>query len=389
MAIFKEKIKVLLYGNVHGAYRCENLIKFLLDSGYYVSFVYPDFYLRGRGKQTFFTQFIRKVFSKFYLIELFVKAALADVIYVLPMSGNFIQSALWVSKLFKNKLVIEPYISMYDTYVRNKDDIKEGSKAAKEILKKDILAFTKTDYIIHLSAYELAYWAKVLDIELDPNKVFIAPLFTESRLSLKRQFMQDGSLNICWWGTILPLHGVDNILQAMKILKEKELPFTCNLFGAYGSGYAERFHAYENKIKQDELSDRVFLRKDLKFSDGSLPKYLVENCDLALGVFGNNERARNSATPNKLVESLAMGIPTLNMNFPGLKEFLNPEVDFWTCEPTGESIAQTILAIINGTAPAVDWEQTRQKALNTFSLTRYQEVVTKVLDKVEDDLQKE
>jgi len=33
--------------------------------------------------------------------------------------------------------------------------------------------------------------------------------------------MQDGVLRICWWGTFIPLHGLDNILQALKILKEQ------------------------------------------------------------------------------------------------------------------------------------------------------------------------
>jgi len=35
--------------------------------------------------------------------------------------------------------------------------------------------------------------------------------------------MQDGVLRICWWGTFIPLHGLDNILQALKILKEQDL----------------------------------------------------------------------------------------------------------------------------------------------------------------------
>jgi len=114
--------------------------------------------------------------------------------------------------------------------------------------------------------------------------------------------MQDGILRICWWGTFSEMHGLDNILEAMKLLKEK-VPFICNLFGVDNPF----FNIYAEKFSQKNLI-HVFLRKDLKFFDDSLPIYLVENCDLARR-FGNTDRARN-AFPIKLVEALSMGIPT-------------------------------------------------------------------------------
>lgn len=76
-----------------------------------------------------------------------------------------------------------------------------------------------------------------------------------------------------------------------------------------------------NKIKLAELKHHVFLRKDLMFFDKSLPQYLVEECDLALEIFGNTEKAR-SAVPNKLIEALSMKIPTLTMNSPACTSFL-------------------------------------------------------------------
>lgn len=189
--------------------------------------------------------------------------------------------------------------------------------------------------------------------------------------------MEDGILRICWWGSFIPLHGLDNILQAIKILKEQNLSFTCNLLGVD----KPPFYTYVEKIQLNNLEQCVFLRKDLTFSDGSLPKYLIDNCDLALGIFGNTDKARH-AFPNKVSESLSMRIPTLTMNSPALEEFFNPETDLWTCEPSPESIAQSILTIARGAAYPVNWEQTRQKAVDTFSVARYQEVLSKVLSKV-------
>ena len=377
-----KNFKVLLYGNFFNRdYRSKILIKFLQDSEYCLTQVFPGFY-RTKEIDRFFT--IEKFLIIFCWIELFVKAAFTNIIYVTPMNSRFIKSAIWASKTFDKKLVVEMYISQYDTLVKDRELVKDGTRQAREWMKKDILALTKSHYIIHTASHELTYWEEILGINIDRDKVFIAPICNVSTLIKQKSFMQDGVLKICWWGTFIPLHGLDNIIQAMIILHKQKVRFTCSLFGVDNNF----FYSYLEKIKLYKLEEHVFLRKDLSFADDSLPKYLVDNCDLALGIFGNTDKAHN-VVPNKLVEALSMKIPTLTMNSPALREFFNPETDFWTCEPSPDSIAESILTIVSGAAYPVDWEQTRQKVLGRFSVAQYQEVVSKVLRRVTDDLTKE
>lgn len=374
----KRKIKVLLYGNFHsGIHRSQTLVKFLLSSEYHVSLACPDLYVTRESKKDYL---LDKVFVLFQLLELFTKAIFIDVIYLLPDNNRFIKNATWAAKLFNKKLVVEIYISLYDTFVKDRKIIEDGSRQAKALIAKDRLALTKSDYIIHTAGHELSYWEKTLGININQNKVFISPLCSVSSLAVRRSFMQDDVLKICWWGTFIPLHGLDNILQAVKILKEQKIQFTCNLFGIDNSF----FPIYTEKIQLDELDQHVLLRKDLSFSNGSLPEYLVDNCDLALGIFGDTDKAHNTI-PNKLVEALSMGIPTLTMDSPALQEFFEG-TDLWACNPSPEAIAESILEIASGTAHPVNWEQTRQKVLATFSVAQYQDVVTKVLGKVKEDL---
>ncbi|WP_019503572.1 glycosyltransferase [Pleurocapsa sp. PCC 7319] len=376
MSTKSKKIKVLIYGNVFRDYRSQALLKVLLESGHHISLICPDFY-RGIKKS---------IFNFLYLIELLVKASFADVIYLPPMNTRFIKSALWAAKGFRKKLIVEMYTSIYDTYVRDQKILKgkqvqAGSKQAQAMLRRDVLALTKSDLIIHTASHELNYWENLFDIKIDKNKVLIAPNFNVSLSNFQEKPVRKNRFEICWWGTFIPLHGLDNILQALKILKAQKLQFTCSLFGVNNA----LFLKYCEKIKLEKLDDCVTLRKDLTFSDQSLPQYLVANCNLALGIFGNTDKAYNTV-PNKLIESLSMGIPTLTMNSPALDEFFEPKTDLWTCQPTPESIAESILPIANGTASAVDWERTRQKVLATFSLDRYQEVVNQALGTINDGL---
>lgn len=359
--------KILVYGNVFRDYRSQVLVKLLLDSGYHVSLICPDFYLTNR----------RSPFNWLYLLELVIKAWSADAIYLSPMNTRFIKSALWAAKTFRKKLIVEMYISIYDTFVGDRKPLKgkqieAGSRLAKSMLRKDVLALTQSDFIIHTAQHELSYWEKLLEIEIERQKVAIAPNFNVSDLVRSNQ-TRDDTLRICWWGTFIPLHGLDNILQAMQILQQQGVRFTCSLFGVDN----DSFVTYSQKIEQAQLQDCVYLRKDLRFSDRSLPEYLVQHCDLALGIFGNTAKAENTV-PNKLIEALSMGIPTLTMQSPALNEFFADD-DLWTCQSDPEAIAESILTIANGTAYPVNWKQTRQKVLDTFSVARYREVVSQVL----------
>ena len=369
MSIKNKQGKVLIYGNVFRDYRSQVLIKILLNSGYHISLICPDYYSTKIPGLKFL-----------YLIELSIKAYSADAIYLSPMNTRFIKSAVWATRIFRKKLITEMYISIYDTFVKDRKmlqgrQIKPGSKQAKTMFEKDVLALTKSDFIVHTASHELSYWEQLLNIKVALGKVAIAPNFNVSQLVHQRQFKQD-NLNICWWGTFIPLHGLENILSAMKILQINRVKFTCNLFGVDN----DLFKIYAEKIKQEQLEDYVLLRKDLSFADRSLSEYLIDGCDLALGIFGNTDKAHNTV-PNKLIEALSMAIPTLTMNSPALNEFFEPEIDLWTCEANPQAIAESVMAIINGTANPVDWKQTRLKVLDTFSVTRYREVVEQVLER--------
>ena len=97
-----KKIKILLYGNVSRDYRSKILVKFLLDSKYRISLASPEFYTTKKVEH-FYS--IEKLFTIFWWIELFIKAAFTDIIYLPPMNARFIKSAIWVSKLFNKKFL--------------------------------------------------------------------------------------------------------------------------------------------------------------------------------------------------------------------------------------------------------------------------------------------
>ena len=385
MAISKKRLKLCLYGNVYGAYRSQNLVKILLDEGYRIAWVLPEFYQERGLKKTLATKVAHKLFSFYITIDLLIKALLSDVLYVLPVNAQLIKTSLWISQLCKTKLVVEMHVSLYDSLVKDQQTIAADSKDAKELLALDTLALTKADYLIYLAQYEMDHWANLLNVKVEHPKKFIAPLFTEPTTACKQEYQRQTPLRICWWGTLIALHGVETMIDAMALLKAQSFPFTFHMFAIPPAGQGYLLDKYKKLIQEKGLNDHVFIRPDLRFADESLPNYLVENCDLALGIFGSSGRAL-AGVPTKLIDSLTLGLPTLTMAAPALDEFFDISNDLWTCEPNAESLAQGIWAIGHDTVQSVDWQKTRDKVLNTFSLERYKKVVDEVLRQIASQL---
>ena len=394
MGVIRKKPSIVLFGGLWSPNRCEHLTEFLIASGYYVSGVFTDFYVTRKHHRNLTTRVINKLtFQLFPFVELFFKASFADVIYILPSNVSLINQALMVSKIFKNKIILELYDSMYTHYMENKGSTSIDKQAIQKVKedsvdlnpKNEKLAIRESDYIVHIARYELEFLSKVLEINIPKDKVFIAPIFCPIRPHHSRSFMADGVFRICWWGSFLPLHGLDYVLDALQILKCRDIDFECDLFGAYSAGSrAYFFEKYKQKIIQEGLDSHVRLRRDLTFSDGKLPDYLRQNCDLALGVFGETLKAESSV-PNKLVEALSMGIPTLTRCSPALEEFFDVDADLWTCLPSSESIAEALIQISHQKARAVDWARTQEKVLEQFSVDNYKNVVGHVLEQVRRD----
>ena len=75
MAIAKKRLKLCLYGNVYGAYRSQNLLKLLLDEGYRVAWVMPEFYHERALKKALAAKLAHRLLYFYELIDLLINKA--------------------------------------------------------------------------------------------------------------------------------------------------------------------------------------------------------------------------------------------------------------------------------------------------------------------------
>ena len=117
------KKRILLVGNINGAYRSQILIKSLIDyrpdSGYEVTLVSDAFYMSRSVSKTLSSKVFRRIrlyFTKIIsLLELTVKIPFCDAIYILAMNHNWMSKVYLVNLLWRKPIITDLYISIYDT----------------------------------------------------------------------------------------------------------------------------------------------------------------------------------------------------------------------------------------------------------------------------------
>ena len=378
-------MKLLLIGNVNGAYRTQNLVKVLLDKGHEVSLVASRFYAGTRvlttGRPTPFRMLasFRTLLANFLFVgEVFLKAPFADCLYLLPMNHTKFPVAYLARMVWRKRLIAEFYFSLFDTAKDRGWICDDKSFYARLYRFLDRLLLTRSDWVVHLSRRELEHAARLVGATLDEKRVVICPLVVDPRAIAASAKENPGSFRLCWWGSFIPLHGLEKILSAMALLRQSGSPAALDILGVPG----KESDRYAQLIKEQNLYDYVRLHTEKTFADGSLEAYLVENCDLAFGVFGDSEKAWNTI-PNKIIDAFAMGLPVLTMEAPALEEFIDTRNELFTCANTPEAIAEAIWQ-----RAADRTERSRRAAagyrryLATFSPARYAQTVAQLLDQV-------
>lgn len=329
-----------IIGKVMGGQRTENLIKFLLDKQ---QPVYYNSLKNNKSIPSFFYVLLSKISN-------FLNMIMADVVIMPAMCNNY-QFEFKLAVFLKKEIITDFYYSLYDTHVLDKKPVGNGeivypdSRLAAKFKEIDRKIINKSNITFFLNKTEAIYYLKILNIIYDPKKHLILPICSENKLKCRLNYYSNKThnvFNICWWGSYIPLHGLEYVIQSAKILKDNyNLNFHLHLFG----NNEEKSKYYKNLIMKLELSGEVSIHNDKTFSNGNLITFLRDNCDLALGNFGNSEKSKH-VLGNKIIEGVAMKAPILTGESTAPHEYFTNNELFYT-KNAPEDIASAAFFISN------------------------------------------
>ena len=300
----------------------------------------------------------------------------ADIV-IMPAMCNIHQFELRVAHFFRKRIIVDFYLSLYDTMILDRLAFNKESKKAKDFLLFDRRCVDYASDLFFLNNSEARYYLELIGRSGVKNFKII-PLCIEQKVKCQLPYFRKSSktLNICWWGSYIPLHGLDLILDAALILKNKDsINVHFYLFGNDSS----KSKLYENFIAKNQLSSQVTVDNSYTFNNGKLEPFLANHCDLVLGSFGKSLKAK-TVLVNKLVDGIAMKAPILSGYTKGAQEFFTDD-DIFFADNDPNEIANRIIEVSKVSEKSIDAKVDRayEKYLKYFSTQSYFESMKAVI----------
>jgi glycosyltransferase involved in cell wall biosynthesis len=221
-------------------------------------------------------------------------------------------AARWVAR--GKPVVFNPLVSLWDTWVSDRQRFAPGSASARALARIDRASFRAADLVVADTRQNATFFAQISG--LPSSRFGVCLVGAEERIF--RPPWQPGS-DFLFVGKLIPLHGLETILAAARLVPDLRITIA-------GRGQLDRL--LETRPGNVEWVDWV----DYEALGDA---YRRARC--ALGIFGTSAKAAR-VIPNKVFQAVACGTPVITADTPAARELL-VESESALLVPPGDSDA--------------------------------------------------
>ena len=160
-----------------------------------------------------------------YLKLLFTNVDKYDIVFVGFMAQMIILPFYW--KIHRKIIIVDFFISVYDTLVFDRKVIKQKSWCAHLLKRIDRLTLSRAQMVIADTVQHKIFFSREFAIE--ENKIQVLYLAVDDDIYYPRKQVKESQwVNkylVLYFGSILPLQGIEIILQAIKEIEEPNISF--------------------------------------------------------------------------------------------------------------------------------------------------------------------
>ena len=278
------------------------------------------------------------IFTYISLIVKFFRIGKYDILIV-GYAGHLDVFLAKILNLFRKRpLIFDVFLSLYDAAVNEYKAVKTGSLKADLLRLIDRYSCCFADCVLLDTNEHIKYFSEQFRL---PREKFLRIFIGQDDEIFKpvKRYENDNSpIEVLFFGTYIPLHGIEHIIGAAKELeKVNNIHFTL----------VSKGHLYEqmhNLASRFNLGNISFVGHWVNYSE--LIKY-ISRADICLGIFGTTEKAKR-VIPSKVYDCLAMAKPVITGDSPAAKEVFIHREHILLCQ-MGDAfaIASAILELKN------------------------------------------
>jgi glycosyltransferase involved in cell wall biosynthesis len=236
---------------------------------------------------------------------------------------------VWLARLLtlwgRRRVALVAFISLYDTAVVDRGQIPAGSLRAFFLRQVDTWAFHAADVVVVDTHAQGEHYAQLFGLAPQRfRRSFVGHEFGSGPASLKgSDDVGPEQLRVLFFGTYVPLHGVDVILEAAALLNgEAGIEFVL-------IGDGQLYQSMVQRARMLELQRVQFVSAWLDAQ--ALQRQVVES-SVCLGIFGCTDKAAR-VIPYKVHGALALARPVVTRDSPAIRELLVDDESALLCAP--------------------------------------------------------
>jgi glycosyltransferase involved in cell wall biosynthesis len=205
--------------------------------------------------------------------------------------------------------VFDLFISTYDTLVFDRKLISAGSLAASLVWWLERLAIRSADLVLLDTETHARRVERLFGLPSGSCDAVLVGAETE-HFHPTAALENTGPLRVLFYGQLIPLHGIETIIAAARLMRDEPVEWT-----VIGRGQeAPRIRRMLAEVPLPKLRWIEWVQyHDLRNR--------IAEADLTLGIFGTSEKAA-CVIPNKVFQALAMGRPLVTRDSTAIRELL-------------------------------------------------------------------
>lgn len=250
-------------------------------------------------------------------------------LYILGFRGY---ELYWLIRLltWKRPLIYDHMMSPYDSLLFEKKQIKQTSLLARIIYRYEQAVLKNADLVLTDTPLHQHYFSSCF--QLPQNQVRVVHVSTDEVLFKPMQTAMSEPFTIFFYGSFLPLHGVDIILEAAQLVQD--LPVRFHLVG----GHKLNLSWFHETVRQNHLTH---IDHTLWIPYSFLPQTIAQAQLCLGGPFGNTGQAQRIIT-GKTYQFLAMAKPTIIGQIDHDYPFIDKKNCFYIPQGNANALAETI-----------------------------------------------
>lgn len=245
------------------------------------------------------------IFRYIKLLAGFLKYRSQITTIIIGFPGHYdVPIAFILGKLFGKKVFYDIFASNYETYVLDREVVKENSFRAKFYHILDWVGLKLTDYVIVDTIAHGKFYGRTYN--LNTKKQIVVYVGSDSDYFYPRNVKEE--TDVLFYGSYQPLQGADVIIKAASFLQKVK-------FKMIGEG--------QTRAYCEDLARNLNL-KNVEFIDWLPLAKLAEEISRAkitLGIFGVTPKS-GVVIPNKVYDYMASSKPVITKQSPAIEEVL-------------------------------------------------------------------